>query len=76
MQNLGISLELDENKPRMEYILREAGNSEIQMEDVRKVYYTTKTQLIFDACLSKASSFNCDFVIAVEQFMKKQWSIL
>lgn len=33
MQNLGISLELDENKPRMEYILREAGNSEIQMED-------------------------------------------
>ena len=35
MQNLGVSLELEDNKPRMEYILREAGNPEIQMEDVR-----------------------------------------
>lgn len=35
MQDLQISLELQENQPRMDYILREAGNPDIQMEDVR-----------------------------------------
>ena len=34
MQQLGISLEREENQPRMDYILREAANPEIQMEDV------------------------------------------
>lgn len=33
MQDLQISLELQENQPRMDYILREAGNPDIQNED-------------------------------------------
>ena len=45
MQDLQISLELQENQPSMDYILREAGNSDIQNENVS----SEKTYSLFKA---------------------------